>query len=120
MSTLGTATHETQAFLELKDYITQVSEEGRRKSEKKLSKGFKRTKSQILGALSKLNNFFPNLQVQMQSRTILRFSQNFNSENQEPNEACSLNDSRPEVDPYIYLSPQSKISDPHEATYSSK
>ena len=40
------------------DYISQVSEEIEGRVTKKLSKDFSRTESRILGALSKLDDFF--------------------------------------------------------------
>ena len=45
------------------DYISQVSEEIEGRVTKKLSKEFSKTESRILGALSRLDEFFLNPQV---------------------------------------------------------
>ena len=52
------------------EYITQVSEEIEGRVTKKLSQEFSRTESRILGALSKLDEFLSNQQIQTHSRTV--------------------------------------------------
>ena len=59
---------------------------------KKLSQNFSRTKSRILGALSKLDEFRLNPQVRVHSGTAPETSRNPNRENQEPDEDRSQND----------------------------
>ena len=73
-------------------YITQVSEEIEGSVTKKISQEFSRTESRILGALSKLDEFLLNLQVQTCSGTAPGASRNNNSENREPTGDRSLND----------------------------
>ena len=77
------------------DYISQVSEEIEGKVTKKLSKGFNKTESRILGALSKLDEFLLNPQV----RTCYAFqgaSRSANSDNREIHGDRSSNDPYPE------------------------
>ena len=78
------------------DYITQVSEGKEGSMPKKLSQDFIRTKSQIVGTLSKLYAFLLIPQIRTLSGTVPRRSQISNTENQEPKEASSQNDPRPE------------------------
>ena len=63
------------------EYISQVSEEIEGTLTKKLSKEFSKTKSRILGALSKLDELLPNPQVRTCS--VAGTSGNNNSENRE-------------------------------------
>ena len=65
------------------DYISQVSQEIEGRVTKKLSKEFSRTKSRILGALSKLDEFLLNPQVRTCSVAVPGTSRNNNSENRE-------------------------------------
>ena len=53
------------------NYITQVSKEIKWKMRKKLSQELSRTEIGLLGALSKLDDFFLNAQVQVQLATVL-------------------------------------------------
>ena len=99
------------------DYITRVSEEIESRLTKKLSRDRSRTENRILGALSKLVKFSPNLQSRAQFGTVLATSRNSNTENEDPNMDRSHNDSRPEVGTFIYQSPQSTNVDPEEASY---
>ena len=78
-------------------YISQVSEEIEGRVTKKLSKGFSRTESRILGALSKLDGFLLNPQVRTCSVAVPGTSRNSNSENREPTGDRSLDDPCPEV-----------------------
>ena len=77
------------------EYITQVSEEIEGRVTKKLSQEFSRTKSRILGALSKLNEFLLNLQVRTHSGTVPETFRNTNVENQGTNEYDSQSDPHP-------------------------
>ena len=79
------------------DYISQVSEEIEGRVTKKLSKEFSKTESRILGALSKLDEFFLNPQVRTCSVAVQGTSRNANSENREIHEDCSVDDPYPEV-----------------------
>ena len=79
------------------DYISQVSEEIEGRVTKKLSKDFSRMESQILGTLSKLDEFLLNPQVRTCSVAVPGTSRNSDSENREPTGAHSLNDPCPEV-----------------------
>ena len=79
------------------EYISQVSEQMEGRLTKKLSKEFSRTESCNLGALSKLDEFLLNPQVQTCSVAVLGTSRNSDSENWEPTEDRSLYDPCPEV-----------------------
>ena len=52
------------------DYITQISEQIQGRVTKKLSQELSRTESRILGALSKLDEFLLNQQIQTHSGTV--------------------------------------------------
>ena len=77
------------------DYISQVSEEIEGRVTKRLSKEFNKTESRILGALSKLDEFLLNPQVQTCS-VVQGATRNANSENRETHGDLSLNDPYPE------------------------
>ena len=79
------------------EYITQVSEEIEGRVTKKLSQEFSRTKSRILGALSKLDEFLLNPQITTHSETVPRTFRNTNVENQGTNEDDSQSDPHPEA-----------------------
>ena len=79
------------------EYISQVSEEIKRRVTKKLSKEITGTESRILGALSKLDEFLLNPQVRTCSVTVSGTSRNSNSEKREPAGDRSLNDPSSEV-----------------------
>ena len=87
------------------DYISQVSEEIEGRVTKKLSKEFNKTESRILGALSKLDEFLLNPQVQTCSVT-QGASRNASSENQELHGVCFPNDPYPEGEYYPHHSGQ--------------
>ena len=74
------------------EYITQVSEEIEGRVTKKLSQEFSRTESRNLGALSKLDEFLSNQQIQTHSRTVPGTFRNTNVENQGTNEDDSQSD----------------------------
>ena len=82
--------------------MTQVSEEIEGRVIKNLSQEFSRTQSRILCALSKLEEFILNRQVQTESWSILRTSRNTDVENQEPIGDRSQNDPHPEVGFSVY------------------
>ena len=79
------------------EYISQVSEEIEGRVTKKLLKEFSRTESRILGALSKLDEFHLNPQVQTCSVAVPGTSRNNDSENRETTEDRSLGDPCPEA-----------------------
>ena len=79
------------------EYITQVSEQIGGRVTKKLSQEFSRTKSRILGALSKLDEFLLNQQVTTHSGTVPGTFRNTNVENQGTNEDDSQSDPHPEA-----------------------
>ena len=79
------------------EYITQVAEEIEGKVTKKLSQEFSRTESRILCALSKLDDFLLNQQIQTHSRTVPGTFRNTNVENQGTNEDDSQSDPHPEA-----------------------
>ena len=79
------------------EYISQVSEEIEGRVTQKLSKEFSRTESRILGALSKLDDFFLNPQFPTCSVAVPGTSRNRNSENREPTGDRCLTDPCPEV-----------------------
>ena len=78
-------------------YITQFSEKIEGRVTKKLSQEISRTESRFLGALSKIDDFLLNSQVQNCSVVVPGTSMNNNSENQEPTGDGSLNNPCPEV-----------------------
>ena len=79
------------------EYITQVSEEIEGRISKKLSQEFSRTESCILGALSKLDEFLSNQQIQTHSETVPGTFRSTNAENQGTNEDNSQSDPHPEA-----------------------
>ena len=83
------------------EYITQVSEEIEGRITKKLSQEFSRTESRILGALSKLDEFFLNPQILTHSGTVPGTFRNTNVKNQGKNEDDSQSDPHPEVGPSV-------------------
>ena len=80
------------------EYIPQVSEEIEGRVTKKLSHEISRTKSRILGPLSKLDEFLLNPQVLTFSGTVPGTFRNADVENQEPSGDRSQNDLHPEVE----------------------
>ena len=80
-----------------KEYISQVSEEIEGRVTKKFSKERSRTDSRILGALSKLDEFFLNPQVRTCSLAVPGTSRNIDSENREPTGNRSLGGPCPEA-----------------------
>ena len=79
------------------EYITQVSEEIEGRITKKLSQEFNRIESRISDALSKLDEFLSNQQIQTHSKTVPGTFQNTNVENQGTNEDDSQSDPHPEA-----------------------
>ena len=80
------------------EYITELSEEIEGRVSKNLSQEFSRTESRILGALSKLDEFFLNQQIQTHSETTAPGTfRNTNVENQGTNEDDSQSDPHPEA-----------------------
>ena len=78
------------------EYITQVSEEIEGRITKKLSQEFNRIESRISDALSKLDEFLSNQQIQTHSKTVPGTFRNTNVENQGTNEDDSQSDPHPE------------------------
>ena len=108
------------------EYITQVSEEIEGRITKKLSQEFNRIESRILGALSKLDEFLSNQEIQTHSKTVPGTFRNTNVENQGTNEDDSQSDphpegglfrsqttqnSGPELSPYRYLAISNNFED---------
>ena len=79
------------------EYITQVSEEIEGRVTKKLSQELSWTESRILGALTKLDEFLLNPQIQTHSGTVPGTFRNTNMENQGTNEGDSQSDPHPEA-----------------------
>ena len=113
----STRSGRTQNILDLEltqDYISQVCEEIEGRVTKKLSKEFSRTESRILGALSKLDEFLLNPQVQTCSVAVPGKSRSGNLENQGTNEDRPSDDPGPEVE---FSSPHfGAETDPHMVT----
>ena len=99
------------------EYITQVSEEIEGRVTKKMSQEFSRTESLILGALSKLDEFLLNQQIQTHSRTVPGTFRNTNVENQGTNEVDSQSDPHPEGG--LFRSQTTQNSGPEVGPYSS-
>ena len=79
------------------EYITQVSEEIEGRITKKLSQEFSRIESRFSDALSKLDEFLSNQQIQLHSKTVPGSFRNTNVENQGTNEGDSQSDPHPEA-----------------------
>ena len=79
------------------EYITQVSEEIEGRITKKLSQEFNRIESRISDALSKLDEFLSNQQIQTHSKMVPGTFRNTNVENQGTNEDDSQSDPHPEA-----------------------
>ena len=79
------------------EYITQVSEEIEGRITKKLSQEFNRIESRISDALSKLDHFLSNQQIQTHSKSVPGTFRNTNVENQGTNEDDSQSDPHPEA-----------------------
>ena len=79
------------------EYITQVAEEIEGRVSKKLSQEYSRTKSRILGTLSKLDEFLLNQQIRKHSGTVPETLRNTNVDNQGTNEDDSQIDPHPEA-----------------------
>ena len=79
------------------EYITQVSEEIEGRVIKKLSQEYSRTESRILGALSKLDEFFLNQQIRTHSGAVPETFRKTNVDNQGTNEDDSQSDCHPEA-----------------------
>ena len=95
-----TRIHQSQNTLNpgmAEEYITQISEKIEGRVTRKLSREFSWTESRILGALSKLEEFFLSPQVRACCVAVPGISRNKNSENWEPTGDRSLNDPCPEV-----------------------
>ena len=97
------------------EYITQVSEEIEGRITKKLSQEFNRIESRISDALSKLDEFLSNQQIQTHSKTVPGTFRNTNVENQGTNEDDSQSDPHPEVGPSVCQSRHPSDSDTSEA-----
>ena len=82
------------------EYITQVSEEIEGRVTKKLSQEFSRTEFRILWALSKLDDFLLNQQIQTHSRTVPETFRNTNVDDQGTKEDDSQSDPHPEAGPF--------------------
>ena len=94
------------------EYITQNSEEIEGRVTKKLSQEFSRTKSRILGALSKLDELLLNPQITTHSETVPGTFRNTNVENQGTNEDDTQSDLHPEAG--IFWGQTTQISDLEE------
>ena len=79
------------------EYITQVSEEIEGRITKKLSQEFNRIESRISDALSKLDEFLSNQQIQTHSKTVPGTFRKTNVENQGTNDDDSQSYPHPET-----------------------
>ena len=98
------------------EYITQVSEEIEGRITKKLSQEFNRIESRISDALSKLDEFLSNQQIQTYSETVPGTFPNTNVENQGTNEDDSQSDPHPEGG--LFRSQTTQNSGPEAGHYS--
>ena len=99
----------------IQDYISQVSDEIEGRVTKKLAKEFSKTESRILGALSKLDEFFLNPQVRTCSVAFQGTSRNSNSENRETTGDHSSEDPYPELGYFPHHSGQ--LNSPETENY---
>ena len=102
------------------EYIAQVPKEIEGKVTRKLSQDFSRTKSRILGALSKLDELLLNSQVRTIAGTVPGTFRNADVENQEPSGDRSQNDTHPEVEFFVCSASNLTDSDPDETFHSKK
>ena len=98
-------------------YITQVSEEIEGRLAKKLSQGFNGTKSCVLGALSRPDEFILNPQALARSGPVPETSRNSSRENRETNGDHTQNDPHPEA--AVSLSQSLQELSPEETSYTS-
>ena len=98
------------------EYITQVSEEIEGRITIKLSQEFNRIESRISDALSKLDEFLSNQQIQTHSKTVPGTFRNTNVENQGTNEDDSQSDPHPEGG--LFRSQTTQNSGPEVGHYS--
>ena len=83
----------------------------------KISQELSRAESWILGELSKLDALLQNLQLQVKSGIVPRFSWDTDWEIQEGNEDRFQNDPQPEVRATVNRFPHTVISDPDAVVY---
>ena len=100
------------------EYITQLSEEIEGRVTKKLSQELSRRESRILGALSKLDEFLLNQQIQTHSGTVSETLQNTNVDNQGTNEDDSQSD--PHLEEGLFCSQTTQNSGPEAGHYNYK
>ena len=94
------------------DFVTQIFEEIKVRVTKKLPQELNRTKSRILGALSRLDDFLLNPLIQGHSGTAPETSRNAYGTNQGTNEDDSQSDPHPEAS--ISPSEMTRNSGPEE------
>ena len=99
------------------DYITQVSMEMVGRVTAKLSQVLSRTKSCILGALSKLDEFLLNPEIRTHSGIVPGTSRNTDVANPEPTGDRSQNDHYLEVEFSVHQLRHSIDSGPEEAVH---
>ena len=97
------------------EYITQVSEDIEDRVINKLSQEFSRTESRLLGALSKLDEFFLHPRIRTHSAAVPETFRNTDMESWEPTEHRSQNDLHPEAGPSVCQSRHSTDPDTDEA-----
>ena len=95
--------------------ITQLSEKIESRVSKKLSQEFSRTKSGLLGALGKLDEFLLNQQIRTHSGTVPEIFQNTNVDNQKTNEDDFQIDPHPEAG--LFSSQTTQNSGPEVGPY---
>ena len=100
------------------EYITQVFEKIESRVTKRLSQELSRLESRILGAVSKLEEFFLSPQIRILSGTVPGTFRNTDVKNQEPSGYHSQNDPYPELE--FFACCTSNLIDPHpqEASHS--
>ena len=97
------------------EYITQVSEQIEGRVTKKLTQEFSRTESRILSALSKLDEFLLNQQIQTHCGTVPGTFRNTNLDKQGTNEDDSQRDPHPEAG--LFRSQTTQNSGPEVGPY---
>ena len=101
------------------DHVAQVFEMIDGRVTKKLSQEFSRTESRILGALSNLDEFLLNPQIQTFSGTTPGTFRNADVENQESSGDRSQNNPHPEVEFSACCASNLTGSDPDETSHKS-
>ena len=111
---LNNQSQKSSAIGIIEEFKTQISEKIEGKFTKELSREFNRTKSSILGTLSKLDEILLNPEIRTFSGNVPLQLQNADAEKQQPNAYRSQNDPQPKVEVSACRASNLTDSDPGE------